>query len=128
MLRWNWVGVHASFRYATEPTALGGVTIPAGQQVLICMAAALRDPATFADPDRFDIARPDSHHIGFGHGIHYCLGAPLARLEGHIAFPALLRRFPHMRLAVPAADLHWSHGDGLVLRGLADLPVVLGPS
>jgi cytochrome P450 len=66
--------------------------------------------------------------VAFGHGIHHCVGAPLARLEAEIAFSALLRRFPEMRLAVAAEDLHWGHGDGLVLRGLSALPVLLGPS
>jgi cytochrome P450 len=67
-------------------------------------------------------------HVAFGHGIHHCLGAPLARLEARVAFAALLGRFPDLRLAVPRADLSWSHGDGLVLRGLAALPVVLAPA
>ena len=69
-----------------------------------------------------------SSHFAFGHGIHHCLGARLARLEGLIAFTALLGRFPAMRLAVPPAALRWGHGDGLVLRGLTELPVTLGPS
>ena len=71
--------------------------------------------------------RTPEPHLGFGHGIHFCLGAPLARLEGRIAFGALLRRFPDIALAVPRDELQWSHGDGLVLRGLAELPVRLIP-
>ena len=76
-------------------------------------------------------ARPDSgrasRHLAFGHGIHACLGAALARMEGQIAFDALLARFPDLELAVPYEELHWAHGDGLVLRGLVALPVVPGP-
>ena len=71
--------------------------------------------------------RPPSRHLGFGHGIHFCLGAPLARLEGRIAFAALLAPLPRLRLAVPRDELRWSHGDGLVLRGLAELPIDLNP-
>ena len=78
----------------TEPVELGGVEVPAGQQVLVCLGGANHDPAVHADPERFDIARTPEPHLGFGHGIHFCLGAPLARLEGRIAFGALLRRFP----------------------------------
>ena len=66
-------------------------------------------------------------HLAFGHGIHACLGAPLARMEGQIALGALLGRFPELRPAVPVEELHWAHGDGLVLRGLTELPVHPGP-
>jgi cytochrome P450 len=127
-VRYDGPGLHATFRYATEDFELGGTLIPKGEQVLVCIGAADRDPARFAEPDSFDIRRADNRHLGFGHGIHFCLGAPLARLEGEIAFNALLSRFPEMRLAVPVEALHWSHGDGIVLRGLAELPVVLGPA
>jgi cytochrome P450 len=105
-----------------------GAQIPAHRQVLVCLAAANRDPSAFPDADRLDINRSRRSHLGFGHGIHFCLGAPLARLEARIAFSTLLGRFPHIQLAVPRADLAWTHGDGLVLRGLASLPVILGPS
>jgi cytochrome P450 len=118
---------HATFRVAAEATELGGVEVPAGQQVLICLAAANRDPDVVDDPDRLDLTRPPGTHLGFGHGIHFCLGAPLARLEARVAFTTLFERFPHLRLAVPRTDLHWSHGDGLVLRGLDVLPVELRP-
>jgi cytochrome P450 len=118
---------HATFRVTTEPVELDGVTIPAHEQVLVCIGGANRDPAAFDDADTFDITRPPRPHLGFGHGIHFCLGAPLARLEGRLAFRALFDRFPRLRLAVPRADLRWSHGDGLVLRGLAELPVDLTP-
>jgi cytochrome P450 len=118
---------HATFRVTTEPVELDGVTIPAHQQVLVCIGGANRDPAAHDDPDTFDASRPPRPHLGYGHGIHFCLGAPLARLEGRIAFGALLGRFPGLRLAVPRSELRWSHGDGLVLRGLAELPVHLTP-
>jgi len=78
------------------------------------------------NPDKFDITRAGTSHLAFGHGIHHCLGARLARLEGTIALTALHGRFPAMRLAVPRSALRWGHGDGLVLRSLSELPVVLG--
>jgi cytochrome P450 len=74
------------------------------------------------------VNRTDTRHLAFGHGIHFCLGAALARMEAQLAFTSLLRRFPHLRLAVPPTHLHWGHGDGLVLRGLSELPVQPGPS
>jgi cytochrome P450 len=119
---------HATFRMTSERVAVDGVEIPGHRQVLVCLAAANRDPGTFPDADLLDIGRSRRPHLGFGHGIHFCLGAPLARLEARVAFSALLGRFPHIRLAVPRADLAWTHGDGLVLRGLGSLPVTLGPS
>jgi cytochrome P450 len=117
---------HSTFRYAAEDITIGDVTIPAGGQVIISLAAANRDGTHFPESEEFDVARRDNRHLAFGHGIHFCLGAPLARLEGNIAFTTLLQRFPDIRLAVPSEDLHWGHGDGLVLRGLTELPVVLG--
>ena len=80
-----------------------------------------RDPALADDPERLDVTRRATRHIGFGHGIHHCLGAPLARLEMTVAFPALLRRFPDLRLAVPAEDVRFaSHR---AIHGLEALPV-----
>jgi cytochrome P450 len=96
--------------------------------VLPWVIAANRDERVFAEPHRFDIHRKPNPHLSFGHGIHFCLGAPLARLEARVAFRTLLGRFAQLRLAVPRADLAWTHGDGLVLRGLSSLPVILGPS
>jgi cytochrome P450 len=119
---------HATFRVTTEPMSIGGAEIPPHEQVLVCLAAANRDPGRFSAPDAFDIGRTKTPNVGFGHGIHYCLGAPLARLEARVAFEALLGRHPHLRLAGDRDDLAWAHGDGLVLRGLVSLPVVLGPS
>jgi cytochrome P450 len=119
---------HSTFRYATEEIPLGGVVIPAYAQVVVSLAAANRDPARYRDPESFDIRRTDRGHLALGHGIHHCLGAPLARSEARIALSALHGRFPSMRLAVDPAQLRWGHGDGLVLRGLSELPVVLGPA
>jgi cytochrome P450 len=127
LLRFTAAVPHATFRVTTEPVELDGVTVPAGQQVLISLGAANRDPALVDDPDRLDLTRRPRRHLAFGHGPHHCLGAPLARLEAEVAFRRLLDRFPDLRLAVPRDALAWSHGDGLVLRGLAELPVVLGP-
>jgi cytochrome P450 len=117
---------HATFRVTTDAVELAGVEVPAHQQVLVCLAAANRDPNTFEHPDVLDVTHPPRPHLGFGHGIHHCLGAALARLEGRVAFGALLGRFPDLRLAVDRDQLHWSHGDGIVLRGLDALPVRLG--
>ncbi len=117
---------HATFRITTEPIDLEGVEIPAHEQVLICLGAANHDPGFYDHPAELDISREPRPHLGFGFGIHFCLGAPLARLEARIAFSALLRRFPDLTLAVQRRDLRWTHGDGLVLRGLDKLPVRLG--
>jgi cytochrome P450 len=119
---------HATFRYAAEPVELGGVTIPAGGQVLVCVAAANRDERAYTDPDDVDPQREGPRHLGFGHGIHHCLGAGLARLEGAIAMTSLLQRFPRIEPAVPLDTLEWDRGDGVVLRGLTALPVRLGPA
>ncbi|MFF0885054.1 cytochrome P450 [Streptomyces sp. NPDC003456] len=109
-------------RYATEDVTLGGVRIPRGALVLLSVAAANRDPARFTDPDRLDLTRDAGGHLGFGHGIHYCLGARLARMEGEIALGSLLRRFPDIRRAVPAEEVRWRLG---MVRGLVSLPVIL---
>jgi len=118
---------HATFRVTTQPVTLDGVQIPAHEQVLVCLGSANRDPARFPEPDVLDVGRRGGQNLGFGHGIHYCLGAPLARLEARVAFETLLGRHPGMRLAVDRDALAWARGDGLVLRGLVSLPVVLGP-
>lgn len=127
LLRFSAPVPHATFRVTARPVEIAGVPIPAGQQVVVCLAAANRDPAHHVRADRLELDRDPRRHLSFGHGVHFCLGAPLARLEARIAFTGLLRRFPHLRLAVPRRALRWSHGDGLVLRGLDRLPVHLGP-
>jgi cytochrome P450 len=119
---------HATFRVTTEPVTLDGVKIPPHEQVLVCLGAANRDPSRFPVPEVLDVGRGDGSNLGFGHGIHYCLGAPLARLEASVAFETLLGRHPRLRLAADRDTLAWTHGDGLVLRGLVSLPVILGPA
>ena len=95
----------ASPRFAREAMEIGGETVCRGQIVMPVLAAADRDPARFADPDHFDVTRPDaSRHVAFGKGVHLCLGAPLARVEGQVALETLLRRMPEMRLAEPLAE------------------------
>ncbi|MEV6181217.1 cytochrome P450 [Streptomyces sp. NPDC052015] len=107
-------------RFAREDVEIAGVAIPRGATVLIASAIADRDPARFTDPDRLDITRRDNPHLAFGHGIHYCLGAPLARLEGQIAIGTALQRLPGLALAVPPGELRWRPG---ALRGPMQLPV-----
>ena len=118
---------HATFRVTAEPVTFDGVQIPAHEQVLVCLGSANRDPGRFPAPDVLDIGRGDGPNLGFGHGLHYCLGAPLARLEARVAFEELLGRHPGLQLAAGRDALAWARGDGLVLRGLLSLPVVLGP-
>jgi cytochrome P450 len=122
-LRYDGPLQHTTFRMTAEAVTIGDVDIPAHEQVLIVAAAANRDPARFVDPDRVDVGRPDNRHLAFGHGIHFCLGAPLARLEGDIAFTSLLQRFPRLRPAVPLDQIHWTYR--MTLRGLIALPVLL---
>lgn len=110
-------------RVALEDVEIGGTRIPARSTVLIAGASANRDPAKFPDPDRFDITRDTRGHLSFGHGVHFCIGRPLAQMEGEVAIRALLQRFPDLRLAVPAEDLSWRRS---FLRGLTSLPVLLG--
>ena len=94
---------------------IAGATIPRGALVYLVIASANRDGAQFSNPDRLDLSREPNRHLSFGQGIHYCLGAPLARLEGQIAINTLLRRAPGLRLAVSPEDLRWRRG--MVLRG-----------
>jgi cytochrome P450 len=113
-------------RYALEDLEIGGVRIPRGDMVLLAIAAADRDPDRFPDPDRLDVGTADPGHLAFGHGIHYCLGAPLARLEGQVAFTTLLARLPDLALATREDQLRWTGGG--VLRGLRELPVTFTPT
>ncbi|WP_354382985.1 cytochrome P450 [Streptomyces sp. PvR034] len=121
LLRYDGPVELATWRYATRPLTLGGQDIPAGDPVLVVLAAADRDPARFDDPDALDLSRSDNQHLGYGHGIHYCIGAPLARLEGQTALATLLTRLPDLELAVPPEELRWR--GGLIMRGLRTLPV-----
>ncbi|HEY8984588.1 MAG TPA: cytochrome P450 [Streptomyces sp.] len=108
-------------RFTTEDVTIGGVRIPAGETVLLSLAAAHRDPRRFTDPDRFDLGRDATGHLALGHGIHYCLGAPLARMETEIALATLFARFPGLTLAVAPAELRWR--PSMRSRGLLALPV-----
>ncbi|MBV9600594.1 MAG: cytochrome P450 [Chloroflexi bacterium] len=109
-------------RYAREDLDIGGVPIRRGSHLLLILAAANHDPDFLERPDQLDVSRTVRQHVAFGQGIHYCLGAPLARLEGEIAFATLLRRLPNVRLGVPVEELEWR--SGIELRGLRSLPVV----
>ncbi|MFJ5925635.1 cytochrome P450 [Kitasatospora sp. NPDC092948] len=119
----RYIGVmHGGFvRIATRDTVIGDHEIRAGELVLPALATANRDPQLLPDGDRFDVTRPPTSHLAFGHGVHFCIGAPLARLELREAFPALLRRFPGLRLAVPEEELEFS--DDTVVYALRSLPV-----
>lgn len=123
MLRFESPSQHTA-RLAPSDRVLGGKQIHKRQAVIAVMAAANRDPERFPDPDRFDVARTDNRHLAFGYAAHFCFGAPLARMEGQVAFAALLKRFDHIELE--PQDLIWRTNLGL--RGLSSLKVRLGPS
>ncbi|MFH9084045.1 cytochrome P450 [Streptomyces sp. NPDC017673] len=118
-LRWEGPVENATYRYAAEPLEIAGTSIGRGDDVLIGLTAAQRDGARFADPDRFDIRRDTRGHLAFGHGIHYCLGAPLARLEAGIALGTLLDRAPGLTLDGEPGE--WL--PGMLIRGVRSLPV-----
>lgn len=113
----------ATERYAAEPMEIDGAVIPRHELVGLVLASANRDERRFERPDQLDVGRTPNPHLAFGDGLHFCLGAPLARLEGRIALETLLCRFPHLRLAVAPQTLRYR--PGLNLRGLETLPVVL---
>jgi cytochrome P450 len=113
----------STYRITTEAVEYSGVEIPAGEPILISLMSANRDESQFPAADQLDVARRDAAHLAFGHGIHFCLGAALARLEGRIAIGALLNRYPRLNLAVPPGELDWR--SGILIRGLARLPVDL---
>jgi cytochrome P450 len=121
LLRYDGPVELGTWRFTTEPITVGGVSIPAGEPVLVVLAAADRDPARFADPEVLDLGRNATGHLALGHGIHFCLGAPLARLEGRVAFERLFARFPELSLAAEPSGLRWH--SGLIMRGLHELPV-----
>jgi cytochrome P450 len=110
-------------RYALQDVEIQGHVIPKGSTVMVGIASANRDESVFENADAFDITRDPNRHIAFGIGIHYCLGAPLARLEAKIAFQILFNRFPNIELAVPPSQLQWRASSAL--RGLESLPVRL---
>ncbi|WP_338676762.1 cytochrome P450 [Streptomyces sp. SCSIO 30461] len=112
----------ATFRFTTKAITLGGTDIPAGVPVLVALGAANRDPKRFPAPDRLDLDRDAAAHLAFGHGIHRCLGAPLAKAEVEIALRTVLTRFPGIRLAQPPSELNWRRTR--LVRGLESLPVL----
>ncbi|GAB5467966.1 MAG: cytochrome P450 [Rhodospirillales bacterium] len=114
---------NASARVVGVEHELEGKVLKRGERVFALVNAANRDPSRFEDPDRFDITRTPNKHLTFGQGIHFCLGAPLARLEAHIAIPKLLARYGTIELAAEAADLDWH--DAIIMRGLSSLPLRL---
>jgi pimeloyl-[acyl-carrier protein] synthase len=113
--------VQSTVRFAKEAVSLGGTEIPAGALALMIVAAANRDPAQFKDPQKFDITRDPNEHVAFGEGIHFCIGAPLARMEARITFEAMLERFPRLRLKDPAMKPVYK--GSYFLRGLESLPL-----
>ncbi|WP_437535238.1 cytochrome P450 [Sorangium sp. So ce726] len=121
LLRYDSPG-QVTLRFCLEETAVGGHTVRRGDLVVLVLGAANRDPVQFADPDRLDVHRDNAaSHLSLGAGIHYCLGAPLSRLEGQIAIDLLFRRFP--RLTAETQGLAWHHN--IMLRGLQSLPITL---
>jgi cytochrome P450 len=113
-------------RFTVTDVDLGDVTIPAGEYVLVSNLTANHDPERFPDPDRLDLNRNAEGHLGYGFGVHYCVGAQLARLESRIAIGRLLQRFPKLQLAVPPSQLQWL--PITFLRALIAVPVIPGPS
>jgi cytochrome P450 len=113
----------ATARFTSQAVVVGDVEIPAGEFVLVALGSADRDDGRFDQPERLDITRAATGHLAFGHGIHFCVGAPLARLEGEIAFTKLLARFPALSLACPPERLRWRNSS--LIRGLERLPVCL---
>jgi cytochrome P450 PksS len=116
----------ATERYTREEVTLGGITMPRGEMVFVALTSANRDERQFPNPDTLDLTREPNKHLAFGLGAHFCLGGPLARLEGQLAINTPLRRLPDLRLTVAPSHLRWRRG--LLLRGLETLPVAFGGS
>ncbi|MFT0802657.1 cytochrome P450 [Bacillus swezeyi] len=123
LLRYTSPVVMMANRWAIEDFTYKGHSIKKGDMIFIGIGSANRDPERFENPETFDITRTPNRHISFGFGIHFCLGAPLARLEGQIAFNALLKRFPNIELAIASEEMKWRKN--AFLRGLESLPVSL---
>jgi cytochrome P450 len=109
-------------RYAAEDLEIAGQPIPRGSHLQLVLASANHDPAYVADAESLNLTPAETKHVAFGQGIHYCLGAPLARLEGEIAFATLLKRLPNLRLDIAPEKVEWR--PAFELRGLQALPVV----
>ncbi len=108
-----------TFRVAVEDVEFGGKTIPAGEDVVLCLGSANRDPAEFSDPDRLDFSRTNNHHLAFGEGVHFCLGASLARAQSQIAINTLIQEFHRMKIQTKNLERR----ENISLRGLKSLPV-----
>jgi cytochrome P450 len=121
MLRYDGPLESATYRFTREPTEIAGRIVPAGQVVTVVLAAGNRDPGRYPSPDTFDIRRDTRGHLAFGHGAHFCMGAPLARMEGRTAIASLLARCPDLRLDGPPTELLWRPGP--LIRGVHRLPV-----
>jgi cytochrome P450 len=115
--------VHSTVRVARRDTNIGGTNVAARSIVMVLLSAANHDPLQFDEPDRFDIARQPNAHVGFGEGIHFCIGAPLSRLEASIAFEMVLERFPGLRLSDPEPPL--TYKGALSMRGVTSLPMLI---
>ncbi|MEM7798918.1 MAG: cytochrome P450 [Chloroflexota bacterium] len=114
----------ATTRYAAEDVQIGDTLIRRGSAVVVILGATGRDVTVFDEPAKLDISRESNHHLGFSYGVHYCVGAPLARLEARIAFTTLLKRIPNIRLAVSPASIYYN--ESAIVRGVAELPVEWG--
>lgn len=123
VLRYNGPVEFSTGRWVKEDLEFKGVSMKRGESVIISLSSANRDPEQFNDPDLFDISREKSPHLAFGKGIHLCLGAPLARLEGEIAINTLLKRYPNIRLKVDVSELEWR--PGMIVRGVKEMPLYL---
>jgi cytochrome P450 PksS len=113
---------HTTSRFALEDTEFLGQRIPAGEMIMASLLSANHDPEQFSEPERFDITRSPNRHVAFGNGIHFCLGAPLARVEAMLAINLLIERLPRLRFAVDPSTLRWR--TGLLIHGLERLLIV----
>ncbi|HEY4390851.1 MAG TPA: cytochrome P450 [Paenibacillus sp.] len=123
VLRYNGPVEFSTSRWAGEDLEFKGKSIAKGDLVIIALNSANHDPNQFDDPEVFDITRQKSQHLAFGKGVHLCLGAPLARLEGEIAIMSLLKRYPHIQLKVDKNELEWR--PGMIVRGVKEIPISL---
>ncbi|MCM3160787.1 cytochrome P450 [Metabacillus litoralis] len=122
ILRYNGPAEVSNVRWAIEDVSFGEKIIRKGEMVLIALSSANRDPSEFINPDMFDITREVNNHLAFGKGVHFCLGAPLARLEGEIAIRELLQRMPDLRLKDTGDSLEWRQG--MIIRGVKEIPII----
>jgi cytochrome P450 PksS len=126
LLRFDGPVETSTTRWVRRDVVYKGFAMKRGDIVRVVLSSANRDACHFHNPDDLDVTRANNRHLAFGHGIHYCLGAPLARLEGKIGLKTLFGRFPDLRLAVPESELVWR--SGVLFRGLERLPVTTRPT